>query len=63
MDRVYGPDLMLEVCRQSPERGWRHYFYGGADGVPEQLAERLTARFPGLEVVGNVLAAVPSLDA
>lgn len=53
MDRVYGPDLMLEVCRQSPSRGWRHYFYGGAEGVPETLAERLTARFPGLEVVGT----------
>jgi N-acetylglucosaminyldiphosphoundecaprenol N-acetyl-beta-D-mannosaminyltransferase len=51
--RVYGPDLMLAVCAESAARGWRHYFYGGADGVPELLAERLRARFPGLAVVGT----------
>jgi N-acetylglucosaminyldiphosphoundecaprenol N-acetyl-beta-D-mannosaminyltransferase len=50
VDRVYGPDLMLALCQQS---GYRHYFYGGAEGVPERLAERLTQRFPGLQVVGT----------
>jgi len=53
MRRVYGPDLMLAVCAESVALGWRHYFYGGADGVPELLAERLRARFPGLAVVGT----------
>ena len=53
MRRVYGPDLMLAVCERSVAAGWRHYFYGGADGVPELLAERLRARFPGLAVVGT----------
>jgi len=52
MDRVYGPDLMLEVMAQSPARGWRHFFYGGANGAAVELREKLTARFPGLEVVG-----------
>jgi N-acetylglucosaminyldiphosphoundecaprenol N-acetyl-beta-D-mannosaminyltransferase len=50
--RVYGPDLMLACCDQLREHGVRHYLYGGADGVPELLAERLVSRFPGLEVVG-----------
>ncbi len=50
--RVYGPDLMLDCCRVSIERGYRHFLYGGADGVPELLAERLRQRFPGLRVVG-----------
>lgn len=50
--RVYGPDLMLAVCRASVEKGWRHYVYGGSEGVPELLAERLCGRFPGLQVVG-----------
>ncbi|HUP19951.1 MAG TPA: WecB/TagA/CpsF family glycosyltransferase [Gemmatimonadota bacterium] len=50
--RVYGPDLMLAVCARSVERGWRHFLYGGAEGVPELLAERLGERFPGLEIVG-----------
>ena len=53
MTRVYGPDLMLEVCRRGAERGWKMYLYGAAPGVPEELSERLGARFPGLSVVGT----------
>ena len=52
MRRVYGPDLMLEVCAWSETSGCRHFFYGGADGVAELLAQRLRAKFPKLEVVG-----------
>lgn len=51
--RVYGPDLMLAVCDAGRATGLRHYFYGGAPGVAEQLRDRLTARFPGLDVVGT----------
>lgn len=50
--RVYGPDLLLEFCRKTHERGYRHFFYGGAPGVPEMLAERLKAKFPGLNIAG-----------
>ncbi len=53
MDRVYGPDLLLEVCARSVEQGYRHFFFGGAEGVAEQLAQRLQGRFPGLQVVGH----------
>jgi N-acetylglucosaminyldiphosphoundecaprenol N-acetyl-beta-D-mannosaminyltransferase len=52
MERVYGPDLMLEVCRASVGDGWRHFFYGAGPGVAARLAESLSAKFPGLEVVG-----------
>lgn len=51
--RVYGPDLMLATCERAVERGWRMFFYGGASGVPEQLATKLGERFPGLAVVGT----------
>jgi len=51
--RVYGPDLLLETCKASMAQGYRHYFYGGAPGVAEQLASKLQARFPGLQVVGT----------
>src|SRR5438094_6960347 len=54
MERVYGPTLMKEVCRQTAGRGVRHFFYGGARGVPEELAWRLQAEFPGLEVAGTL---------
>ena len=53
VSRVYGPDLMLAVCERSTERGWRHFLFGGAEGVPELLADRLRARFPGLQIVGT----------
>lgn len=52
VSRVYGPDLMLALCQLSLERGYSHYFYGGAAGVPEQLADKLQARFPGLRIAG-----------
>jgi N-acetylglucosaminyldiphosphoundecaprenol N-acetyl-beta-D-mannosaminyltransferase len=52
MSRVYGPDLMLEVCAWSEMSGCKHFFYGGADGVAEQLAQKLKAKFPKLEIVG-----------
>jgi N-acetylglucosaminyldiphosphoundecaprenol N-acetyl-beta-D-mannosaminyltransferase len=44
---------MLALCEHSAAAGHRHYFYGGADGVPEQLAQRLVARFPSLVVAGT----------
>jgi N-acetylglucosaminyldiphosphoundecaprenol N-acetyl-beta-D-mannosaminyltransferase len=53
VDRVYGPDLMLELCALAAEKGWRSFFYGGREGVPEILASKLQARFPGLEVAGT----------
>ncbi len=52
MKRVFGPDLMLEVCRRSVGTGIRHFLYGGNPGIAAELAERLRRRFPGIAVVG-----------
>jgi N-acetylglucosaminyldiphosphoundecaprenol N-acetyl-beta-D-mannosaminyltransferase len=52
MSRVYGPDLMLAVCAWSETSGCRHFFFGGAPGVAEQLRDNLMKRFPNLQVVG-----------
>ncbi|MBN1668949.1 MAG: WecB/TagA/CpsF family glycosyltransferase [Anaerolineales bacterium] len=51
--RVYGPDLMLAVCEQSIEKGYRHYLFGGAEGVADKLAAALQTRFPGLQIAGT----------
>jgi N-acetylglucosaminyldiphosphoundecaprenol N-acetyl-beta-D-mannosaminyltransferase len=51
--RVYGPDLLLAVCDAGRTVGLRHFFYGGAPGVAEQLSAALGARFPGLAVAGT----------
>lgn len=53
MSRVYGPDLMLKVLERAAERGWRSFFYGGKEGVPELLAARVAERFPELIIAGT----------
>jgi N-acetylglucosaminyldiphosphoundecaprenol N-acetyl-beta-D-mannosaminyltransferase len=50
--RVYGPDLMLNLCEHSIAKGFSHFLYGGAPGVAGQLKTELQTRFPGLNVVG-----------
>ncbi|MER5890861.1 WecB/TagA/CpsF family glycosyltransferase [Streptomyces sp. NPDC001941] len=50
--RVYGPDLMLAVLARAAEEGWSSYYYGGAPGVPEELARRMEERFPGAKTAG-----------
>jgi len=52
--RVYGPELMLCFCEQTAPKGYRHFFYGGAPGVPERLARILQERYPGLRVAGII---------
>src|ERR1700733_9795079 len=49
--RVYGPELMETFCRQTGSR-YRHFFYGGAEGVPEHLPQVLNKRF-GVRVRGG----------
>ena len=52
MSRVYGPDLMLRLCEDSCQEGFRHFFYGGANGAATELSAKLSARFPKLVVAG-----------
>ena len=53
MRQVTGPTMMLELCDISAKKGYTHFFYGGNDGVAEQLKQSLTARYPGMKVVGT----------
>lgn len=53
VDRVYGPDLMLEIFAATAGTAHTHFFYGGAPGVAEDLKAKLEARFPGTRVVGT----------
>ena len=53
MGRVYGPDLMLEICRGSVEKGYTHFLYGGKEGVAPQLKLNLEKRFPGIKIIGT----------
>jgi N-acetylglucosaminyldiphosphoundecaprenol N-acetyl-beta-D-mannosaminyltransferase len=51
--RVYGPDLVLNLCEHSRDGGFSHFFYGGKSGVADELADTLKKRFPGLRVAGS----------
>lgn len=51
--RVCGPELMTAFCRETASKGYRHFFYGGAPGVAEDLGSRFAAQFPGLVVAGT----------
>jgi N-acetylglucosaminyldiphosphoundecaprenol N-acetyl-beta-D-mannosaminyltransferase len=63
VERVYGPDLLLAVADAGRACGLRHYFYGGAIGVAEELRDRLAARFPGMAIVGTFTPPFRPLDA
>ena len=51
--RVTGPTLLLRLCDWGRQHGYKHYFYGGGQGVAESLVSRLRDEFPGLQVVGT----------
>lgn len=53
MGQVGGPELMLEVCRISPQKAYSHFLYGGVPGVAESLREALRHKFPGIRIVGT----------
>jgi N-acetylglucosaminyldiphosphoundecaprenol N-acetyl-beta-D-mannosaminyltransferase len=51
--RVYGPELMMTFCEATADKGYRHFLYGGADGVAEQLVKVLRQRCPNITIVGT----------
>ncbi|HEV7401574.1 MAG TPA: WecB/TagA/CpsF family glycosyltransferase [Chthoniobacteraceae bacterium] len=63
VDRVYGPDLMLEVFAAALATGGTHFLYGGAPGVAEKLKSRLEERFPGTRIVGTFCPPFRPLEA
>jgi N-acetylglucosaminyldiphosphoundecaprenol N-acetyl-beta-D-mannosaminyltransferase len=62
MSRVYGPDLMLLLCDRLRAQGYSHFLLGGREGVAAELGEKLSARFPGLKVVGTYTPPFRALD-
>jgi N-acetylglucosaminyldiphosphoundecaprenol N-acetyl-beta-D-mannosaminyltransferase len=51
VERVYGPDLMLLAL--GAMKGARHFFYGGAPGVAEELRMKMEERFPEVTICGT----------
>jgi N-acetylglucosaminyldiphosphoundecaprenol N-acetyl-beta-D-mannosaminyltransferase len=53
MQRVTGPDLMLEVFSRPEFAQCTHFLYGGKEGVADQLRQVLCKRFPWVRIVGT----------
>lgn len=51
--RYNGPILQLDCIERGLSAGWRHFFYGGNEGVADEMVQRLQARFPGMVCVGT----------
>jgi N-acetylglucosaminyldiphosphoundecaprenol N-acetyl-beta-D-mannosaminyltransferase len=51
--RFCGPDVMPSLFDRGRAIGLRHFLYGGAPGVADRLAARMTARFPGAQIAGT----------
>ncbi len=52
-DRVYGPNLMLHLCRRAAEGGVPVYLYGGSPSVAEELPRNLQQMLPDLQIAGS----------
>jgi exopolysaccharide biosynthesis WecB/TagA/CpsF family protein len=51
-DRVYGPDLMLMLCKAASEKEIGIYLYGSAEAVLDKLKNNLITKYPRLRIVG-----------
>lgn len=60
ISQVAGPDFMLEMMDK--HRTLRHYFYGSTEETLKLLTEKLTARFPDVNVVGTFSPPFRSLE-
>ncbi len=51
-ERVAGSDLVPLICRDAAELGWRCYFLGAANGIADEAARLMQARFSKMQIAG-----------
>jgi len=51
-DRVYGPQLTLEVCAEAERRGLSVFLFGSTEATVHLLEHELRRRYPNLVVAG-----------
>lgn len=60
--RVYGPQLMLDLCEAMAAERLSIFLYGSTEAVLEGLSGNLVERFPGLVIAGRLPSAFGPLD-
>lgn len=53
-ERVYGPELMLKLCKLSEKNKYKIFLLGGARGQGKILRTKLLKKFPKLQIAGQV---------
>lgn len=59
---VRGPSLVRDVVHAGIPLGLAHYFYGGAEGVAEEVTAHLSDHAPGIRIAGLEMPPYRDLD-
>jgi len=52
-EKISGSDLFPKACELAADKGYKMFFLGAAEGVADIAAQKLTAKYPGLDVIGT----------
>jgi N-acetylglucosaminyldiphosphoundecaprenol N-acetyl-beta-D-mannosaminyltransferase len=53
VSRIAGPDFMPLFCEQTASQGYRHFLYGGGEGIAEKTSNELVNRYPAIQIAGR----------
>lgn len=62
IEKVYAPEIMESCFKVSAKRGYKHFFYGGKEGVADKLKNVLEEQYQGIEIVGTYCPPFRPLD-
>ncbi|WP_404356675.1 WecB/TagA/CpsF family glycosyltransferase [Methylotuvimicrobium sp. KM1] len=52
ISRVPGSELMPKICERSVSKGYKLFLYGASQETIQKAVDRLTERYPGIQIVG-----------
>ncbi|MBU2568689.1 MAG: WecB/TagA/CpsF family glycosyltransferase [Gammaproteobacteria bacterium] len=52
ISRVPGSELMPNICERSVSKGYKLFLYGASQDTIQKAVDRLTERYPGIQIVG-----------
>lgn len=61
-DRVYGPNLMLNLCEAAANEGLPVFLFGATEDTLNKLSANLKTRFPELQIAGMKASAFRQLN-